>query len=101
MKKWSTYFKNKKVIEKIKLMINHGDTINIFAGDYTKSAAADFESKIIESGFVNAIIHEKKNFSHGRFINYENLNNKNSFYFKSKTGSLYEKSLLNYLKKWQ
>ena len=79
-------------------MINHGDTINIFAGDYTKSAAADFESKIIESGFVNAIIHEKKNFSHGRFINYENLNNKNSFYFKSKTGSLYEKSLLNYLK---
>ena len=88
----------KKVIEKIKLMINHGDTINIFAGDYTKSAAADFESKIIESGLVNAIIHEKKNFSHGRFINYENLNNKNSFYFKSKTASLYEESLLDYLK---
>jgi len=79
-------------------MINHGDTINIFAGDYTKSAAADFESKIIESGLVNAIIHEKKNFSHGRFINYENLNNKNSFYFKSKTASLYEESLLDYLK---
>ena len=55
------------------------------------------ESKIIESGIFNCIIHEKKNFSHGRFINFENLNNKISIYFKQKFTSKYEKELLKYL----
>ncbi len=45
------------------------------------------------------IVHEKKNFSHGRFINYENLNNKNSIYFKGKNTSKYEESLIEYLSK--
>ena len=40
------------------------------------TACYDLESKIIESGIANCIIHEKKNFSHGRFVNYENLNNR-------------------------
>lgn len=39
--------------------------INIFRGDYVNSACYDLESKIIESGLFNCIIHEKKNFSHG------------------------------------
>ena len=43
---------------------------------------------MIESGVFNCIIHEKKNFSHGRFINYENLNNTCSIYFKEKTTNL-------------
>ena len=57
----------------------------------------DLESKIIESGVFNCLIHEKKNFSHGRFINYENLNNHFSIFFKQKTSSEYENMLLNYL----
>lgn len=72
-------------------------TINIFRGDYTNTACYDLESKIIESGIFNCIIHEKKNFSHGRFINFENLNNKISIYFKQKFTSKYEKELLKYL----
>lgn len=40
---------------------------------------------------------QKKNFSHGRFINYENLNNNYSIYFKQNTTSEYEKYLLSYL----
>ena len=86
---------SKDIIQTIKKHNN----INIFRGDFTDSACFDLESKIIESGITNCIIHEKKNFSHGRFINYENLNNNYSFYFKQKTTSKYEKELLNYLGK--
>lgn len=71
--------------------------INIFRGDYTDTACYDLESKIIESGIFNCIIHEKKNFSHGRFINYENLDNTCSIYFKQKSASKYETELLKYL----
>ena len=41
--------------------------------------------------------HEKKNFSHGRFINYENLKNNFSIYFKQQATSPYEIELLKYL----
>ena len=71
--------------------------INIFRGDYTDTACYDLESKIIESGIFNCIIHEKKNFSHGRFVNYENKNNNCSIYFKQKSTTKYEKELLEYL----
>lgn len=84
---------NDELIKKIKTQ----SIINIFRGDYTNTACYDLESKIIESGTFNCIIHEKKNFSHGRFINYENLNNKVSMYFKQKSTSEYEVELLKYL----
>lgn len=80
----------------IKNMKEH-NLINLFRGDYTNAACFDLESKIIESGIFNCIIHEKKNFSHGRFINFENLNNTCSIYFKQKTTSKYESELLEYL----
>ena len=82
-----------KLLEKLKIQ----KTLNIFRGDYTNTASYDLESKIIESGIFNCIIHEKKNFSHGRFINFENLNNKISIYFKQKSTSKYEDGLLKYL----
>ena len=86
---------NKNVISK---MQKH-KLINIFRGDYTDAACYDLESKIIESGIFNCIIHEKKNFSHGRFINYENLNNTFSIYFKQSSTTKYEEELLKYLGK--
>ena len=43
-------------------------------------------------------IHEKKNFSHGRFVNYENLSLKTNIYLKTKTTTKYEKVLLDYLR---
>ena len=66
-------------------------------GDFTESAAIDLESKIIESGIYNCLVHEKKNFSHGRFVNYENLGNNFSIYFKQKSTTKYETELLEYL----
>ena len=98
---WKNYFdkyfkENKKVLKEF---LKEGNSFNIFTGDFTESAASDLESKIIESGIYNCLIHEKKNFSHGRFINYEHLSHKKNIYFKQKTTSLYEKNLLEYLEK--
>lgn len=84
---------NKHLMTKI---IEH-KTLNLFRGDYANAACYDLESKIIESGICNCIVHEKKNFSHGRFINYENLNNTYSIYFKQKSTTKYEHELLKYL----
>lgn len=97
MSYWSSHVQkgiDKKFIESA---INHNKIINVFRGDYSNCASYDLESKLIESGIFNCIIHEKKNFSHGRFINYENMNNKCAIYFKQKTTSKYEEELLNYL----
>ena len=41
--------------------------IDLFSGADTKCAAIDLESKFIESGLARVIVHEKKDFSHGRF----------------------------------
>ena len=84
---------NKDIIMKMR----EHKVLNLFRGDYTDTACYDLESKIIESGIFNCIIHEKKNFSHGRFINYENLNNTCSIYFKQKSPTKYEQELLKYL----
>lgn len=87
-----------KIITKDQInKIGNNKLINIFRGDYTDSASYDLESKIIESGVFNCIVHEKKNFSHGRFINYESLNNNFSIYFKQKFTTKYEIELLKYL----
>lgn len=89
------YFKNNK--KSLKDFFKKESYFNIFTGDFSESAAADLESKIIESGVFNCLIHEKKNFSHGRFINYEHLSDKKNIYFKSKSICTYEKRLLDYL----
>ena len=90
------YFKNNK--KQLKEFLKPGNSFNIFTGDFTETASCDLESKIIESGIYQCLIHEKKNFSHGRFIHYEHLSQKNNIYFKQKTTSPYEEVLLEYLK---
>lgn len=98
---WKNYFddyfkENKKWLKEF---LKSGSTFNIFTGDFTESAGSDLESKIVESGIYNCLIHEKKNFSHGRFINYEHLSHNKNIYLKQKTASLYEEKLLDYLSK--
>lgn len=100
---WKNYFdkyfkENKKMLKEF---LKKETGFNIFTGDFTESAGSDLESKIVESGIYNCLIHEKKNFSHGRFINYEHLNHNKNIYFKQKTTSLYEEKLLEYLEKGQ
>lgn len=97
MSYWSSQVQKEIDKKFIESAINHNKIINVFRGDYSKCASYDLESKLIESGIFNSIIHEKKNFSHGIFINFENMNNKCVIYFKQKTTSKYEEELLNYL----
>lgn len=97
MSYWSSQVQKEIDKKFIESAINHNKIINVFRGDYSNCASYDLESKLIESGIFNCIIHEKKNFSHGRFINFENMNNKCVIYFKQKTTSKYEEELLNYL----
>ena len=96
---WKEYFdkyfrENKKFLKEF---LEKGSYLNIFTGDYTESAGTDLESKIVESGIYNCLVHEKKNFSHGRFINYEHLSENKNIYFKQKNTSIYEEKLLEYL----
>ena len=84
---------NKDVIERLQ----EQGFIHLFRGDYSDTACYDLESKIIESGIFTCIMHEKKNFSHGRFIHYENSDMTCSIYFKQKSTSKYESELLKYL----
>ena len=98
LKYWKDFFEKQFKDKYIKNMFTKRNIINLFSGDYTNSACNDTESKITESGIISCIVHEKKNFSHGRFINYENLNNKNNIYFKQNKTNAFEKELLNYLK---
>lgn len=97
MSYWSSQVQKEIDKKFIESAINHNKIISVFRGDYSNCASYDLESKLIESGIFNSIIHEKKNFSHGRFINFENMNNKCVIYFKQKTTSKYEEELLNYL----
>lgn len=97
MSYWSSQVQKEIDKKFIESAINHNKIINVFRGDYSNCASYDLESKLIESGIFNSIIHEKKNFSHGRFINFENMNNKCVIYFKQKTTSKYEEELLDYL----
>ena len=58
---WSDHIEkliNNSLIERLKIK----NIINIFKGDYTNTACFDLESKIIEAGIFNAIVHEKKEF---------------------------------------
>ena len=96
---WKNYFhqyfkENKKVLKEF---LKKGSFFDVFTGDFTEVASCDLESKIVESGVYHCLIHEKKNFSHGRFIHYEHLSEKKNIYFKQKATSLYEKALLEYL----
>lgn len=46
--------------------------IHVFYEWDTLPTATDIESKFTESGIANVVLHEKKNFSHGRYTSLYN-----------------------------
>ena len=89
------YFKNNK--NKLKNILDKKGLIDVFIGDNSECAGYDLESKIVESGIYRVELHEKKNFSHGRFITLEHYEPDTIIYLKNKNISKYEQSLLKYL----
>ncbi len=68
----------KAFVEKLDLLkisnsLKQTPIINVFYEWDTMPAAYDIESKFTESGIANVILHEKKNFSHGRYVSLYNL----------------------------
>jgi hypothetical protein len=98
---WKNYFEewfksnNKKLLN----CLDKKNIIDIFYGDYVDTAAIDLESKLVESGIYRVTMHEKKNFSHGRFITNEHYCGDAIIYLKTSKNDSYERKLIEYLNK--
>ena len=90
------YFKENN--EQLKKAFKENNIIDIYYDNYTKPIMCDLESKIVETGIFRCTIHEKKNFSHGRFITLEKYPSDVQIYLKSKKDTKYDNELLEYLK---
>ena len=94
--KVENYFKEN--IEGLKKAFKKKNIIDIYYDNYTKPIMCDLESKIVETGIYRCTTHEKKNFSHGRFITLEKYPSDVQIYLKSKKDTKYDNELLKYLK---
>lgn len=97
LKYWRDYFTKYFKDNDIENILNERNILDIFYGDYTNTAAIDLESKIVETGIYRATFHEKKNFSHGRFISLEKYKSDAIIYLQTNDESKYEKKLMEYL----
>lgn len=73
--------------------------IDIFSGYETNTTALDLESKFIESGFGRVTIHDKKDFSHGRFNIISLFKPDLIIFLDSKGSGKYNEKLYKYLSK--
>ena len=71
--------------------------IDIFSGYETSATALDLESKFVESGFGRVTIHDKKDFSHGRFNIISSFKPDLIIFLDSKDSSKYNEKLYKYL----
>ena len=93
--KVENYFKEN--IEGLKKAFKKKNIIDIYYDNYTKPIMCDLESKIVETGIYRCTTHEKKNFSHGRFITLEKYPSDVQIYLKLKKDTKYDDELLKYL----
>lgn len=91
------YFKNNA--KKLLCCLDKKNIIDVFYGDYVDTASFDLESKLVESGIYRVTLHEKKNFSHGRFITNEHFCSDAIIYLKTSKKDHYEEKLIEYLSK--
>ena len=89
------YFKENN--EQLKKAFKKNNIIDIYYDNYTKPIMCDLESKIVETGIYRCTTHEKKNFSHGRFITLEKYPSDVQIYLKLKKDTKYDDELLKYL----
>ena len=93
--KVENYFKENN--EELEKAFKKNNIIDIYYDNYTKPIMCDLESKIVETGIFRCAIHEKKNFSHGRFITLEKYPSDVQIYLKLKKDTKYDNELLKYL----
>lgn len=81
---------NLKIADKLLL-------IDIFSDYETSATALDLESKFVESGFGRVTIHDKKDFSHGRFNIISSFKPDLIIFLDSKGSGKYNEKLYKYL----
>ena len=74
--------------------------VDIFYNGKTETIAKDMESKMVESSFGRVTLHNKKNFSHGRYSTFENNRPNLVIYYDYDEKNKYETLLMSYLKKF-
>lgn len=72
--------------------------VDVYSGADTLCASTDLESKFVEAGLGRVTIHEKKDFSHGRFTISDEYP-PNMVIFLDNIHGLYSEKLLQYVKK--
>lgn len=73
-------------------------TIDIIYSAKYKAAAIAMESMLTESGTYRCLLHEEKNFSHGRFITSEHIPSSGTIIIKGRETTEYENKLIEYIK---
>ena len=73
-------------------------TVDVFYEKSSICAAIDFESKLVESGVGRVVLHEKKDFSHGRFNILERMPPDYIVFFEGTDGR-YSEKLKRYLER--
>lgn len=95
-----TKWKSELSFENLNLKITDKSLlIDIFSGYETSATALDLESKFIESGFGRVTIHDKKDFSHGRFNIVSSFSPDLIIFLDSQNTSSYNEKLYKYLVK--
>lgn len=88
---WSSFFRN-RFLEKERFHFA------VFYGDYCGSAALDVKVILEESSLGMASLYEKREFSHGKFISFQNYTYDYVFYFCQCEISDYEEDLMRFLR---
>lgn len=79
------------------LTISEKQTIDVIYSSKYKSAAIALESMLTESGTYRCVLHEEKNYSHGRFVLNEHIPAGATMIIKDIYTTDYEKKLIKYL----
>lgn len=91
----------KKFEIKAKIFKRKYHVVDIFYNGKTETIAKDMESKMVESSFGRVTLHNKKNFSHGRYTTFENNRPNLVIYYDYDEKNKYETLFMNYLKKFK
>jgi len=95
------YWDNNNEISKCidSLLDKKCETIDVIYSSEYKAAAIAIESMFTESGTCRCLLHEEKNFSHGRFVISEHSPASCVIIIKGAETTAYEKKLIEYVKK--
>lgn len=95
----NTYISNiQKHILEFKNILKYPMLIDIYYNNMTHPFALDLESKLIEAGMARVSLHDKKNFSHGRFSILKSIKSNLAIILDNQSGyDKYDQKLIEYI----